>query len=119
MLKAVLAAGALCVVAACGSSTGASPAKTASPTPTPSVTVDAAATQMCQKLAQGRTLEANANYAQVNEVRAMTMRIQAQTLALKTAVPEIQKIASDASDAGEMIPVPKLEAWCTSHGFTL
>ncbi|MGI5232874.1 hypothetical protein [Actinoallomurus sp. CA-142502] len=117
MLRVCVAAGALLLAAGCGGhGVAASPVKTV--TATPKVTIDEQATEMCHKLAEARTLEANAKYAQVNDVRALTMRIQAQTLALKTAVPDVHQIATDpAATAGPS--VPRLESWCTANGFRL
>lgn len=118
MLRVCVVAGALLLAAGCGGGASASPTKTVTVTPTPKVTIDEQATEMCHKLAEARTLEANAKYAQVNDVRALTMRIQAQTLALKSAVPEVHQIAMDpAASAGPS--VPRLESWCTANGFRL
>lgn len=61
MLKAVLAAGALCVVAACGSNTEATPAKTVTAAPTPSISWDLLGQRACQSAAKGEDLTAEAD----------------------------------------------------------
>jgi uncharacterized lipoprotein YajG len=117
MVKGLAVAGALLLAAGCGSGGSATPAKTV--TVTPRVTIDEQATEMCHKLAEARTLEANAKYDQVNDVRALTMRIDAQTLSLKTRVAEVHQIATGPDYADIDAVVPRLEGWCTANGFRL
>lgn len=117
MLKGLAVTGVLLLAAGCGSGGAAAPAKTV--TVAPKVTIDEQATEMCHKLAEGRTLEANAKYDKVDDVRALTMRIQAQTLALKTTVPEVHRIAMDTDSTSGLVSVPRLESWCTANGFKL
>jgi hypothetical protein len=62
MLKAVLTAGALCVVAACGSNhPAAAPAKTVTVAPSPSISWDLLGQRACQSTAKGEDLTAEAD----------------------------------------------------------
>lgn len=75
MLRAVLAAGALCVVAACGGSThpAAAPSKTATTAPSPSISWDLLGRRACESAAKGEelTAEADAKISKMPELSSL------------------------------------------------
>jgi hypothetical protein len=84
---------------------------------TPAGVVDADARAACSELRQARVLHelgkgerpAGGYGVSTSEMQALAAELKAQDLALKSALPEVRRIASDAN------AVVVLRSWCEGH----
>lgn len=123
----VIAAGALLMLTAGCAGPGAEATPSSTPKPAPKTAasqaeaVDANARLACAQLAKARVLRAKGKHEKATDgfgesassMDAMAADFKAQSLALKSTVPAVRQIAMGDN------AVPKLKAWCTSHGFRL